>query len=93
MPGKPNLSIGPIIPHAPGQTYRYLDYFFGADVDDEWIADYIALDDQVGAEDRVLVERVHAGMAAGAVEHGVLLARSEQLLAEFQTLLTDALAS
>ena len=93
MPGKPNLSIGPIIPHAPGRTYRYLDYFFGAEVDDEWIADYIALDDQVGAEDRVLVERVHAGMAAGAVEHGVLLARSEQLLAEFQSLLTDALAS
>jgi len=93
MPGKPNLSIGPIVPLAAERTYRYLDYFFGADVDDEWIADYVALDDQVGAEDRVLVERVQAGMGAGAVEHGVLLARSERLIAAFQSLLTDALAS
>ena len=93
MPGKPNLSIGPIVPLAAERTYRYLDYFFGADVDDEWIADYVALDNQVGAEDRVLVERVQAGMGAGAIEHGVLLARSERLIAEFQSLLTDALAS
>jgi phenylpropionate dioxygenase-like ring-hydroxylating dioxygenase large terminal subunit len=93
MPGKPNLSIGPIVPLAAERTYRYLDYFFGADVDDGWIADYVALDDQVGAEDRVLVERVQAGMGSGAVEHGVLLARSERLIAEFQSLLTDALAS
>ena len=40
-----------------------------------------------------LIERVQAGMVAGAVEHGVLLARSERLIAEFQSLLTDALAS
>ena len=93
MPGKPNLSIGPIVPLAPERTYRYLDYFFSAEVDDEWIADYIALDDQVGAEDRILVERVQAGMGSGVVDHGVLLARSERLIAEFQTLLTDALAS
>jgi phenylpropionate dioxygenase-like ring-hydroxylating dioxygenase large terminal subunit len=93
MPGRPNLSIGPIVPLAAERTYRYLDYFFGAAVDDEWIADYTSLDDQVGAEDRVLVERVQAGMGTGALEHGVLLARSERLIAEFQTLLTDALAS
>ncbi len=93
MPGKPNLSIGPIVPLAAECTYRYLDYFFGAAVDDEWIADYTSLDDQVGAEDRVLVERVQAGMGTGALEHGVLLAHSERLIAEFQSLLTDALAS
>ena len=93
MPGKPNLSIGPIVPLAAERTYRYLDYFFGAAVDDEWIADYTSLDDQVGAEDRVLVERVQAGMGTGALEHGVLLAHSERLIAEFQSLLTDALAS
>ncbi len=93
MPGKPNLTIGPVVPLAPGRTRRYLDYFFGADADDEWIADYIALDNQVGAEDRVLVERVQLGVGAGAVEHGVLLARSERLIADFQSQLTDALAS
>ena len=93
MPGQPNLSIGPIVPLAAERTYRSLDYFFGTDVDDEWIADYIALDNQVGAEDRVLVERVQVGMCTGAVEHGVLLPRSERLIAEFQSLLTDALGS
>ena len=93
MPGKLNLSIGPIVPLAVERTHRYLDYFFGAEVDDAWVADYIALDNQVGAEDRVLVERVQAGMGAGAMEHGVLLARSEQLIAGFQSLLTDALGS
>jgi phenylpropionate dioxygenase-like ring-hydroxylating dioxygenase large terminal subunit len=93
MPGRPNLSIGPIVPLAAGRTYRCLDYFFGADADDEWIADYVALDDQVGAEDRDLVERVQAGMAAGALEHGVLLGRSEQLIAAFQSLVAGALGS
>jgi phenylpropionate dioxygenase-like ring-hydroxylating dioxygenase large terminal subunit len=92
MPGRPNVSIGPIIPLDPDRTYRHLDYFFAPDVDAAWIADYMALDDQVGAEDRELVERVHAGMRAGAVDHGVLLPASEQLIAEFQTLVAGALA-
>ena len=93
MPGRPNLSIGPIVPLGPGRTHRHLDYFFGKNADEKWIADYLELDDQVGVEDRVLVEQVQEGMRAGAVDHGVLLARSEQLIAEFQSLLTDTLAS
>jgi phenylpropionate dioxygenase-like ring-hydroxylating dioxygenase large terminal subunit len=93
MPGRPNLSIGPIVPLAAGRTYRFLDYFFGAAADEAWIADYLELDTQVGVEDRELVERVQAGTEAGAVEHGVLMARSERLIAEFQSLVTDALAS
>jgi carnitine monooxygenase subunit len=28
FPGPANLSIGPILPHGPGRTDRYLDYFF-----------------------------------------------------------------
>ena len=32
--------------------YRFLDYFFGPDVDQAWIDDLIAFDDQVGSEDR-----------------------------------------
>ena len=93
MPGQPNLSIGPIVPLGPQRTHRHLDYFFGTDVDEAWIADYLELDNEVGAEDRTLVERVQNGMTAGAVEHGILLARSEQLIAEFQSLLTSALGS
>jgi len=93
MPGRPNISIGPIVPLAPDRTYRRLDYFFAPETDAGWIADYIALDDQVGAEDRVLVEQVHAGMRAGAVAHGVLLPVSEQLIGDFQRRIADALAA
>jgi choline monooxygenase len=93
MPGRANLSIGPIVPLDADRTYRYLDYFFAPETDEGWIADYVALDDQVGAEDRILVERVHAGMKAGAVDHGVLLPVSERLIAEFQALVTEVLAA
>jgi len=91
MPGRPNLSIGPIVPLDAGRTYRYLDYFFAPGTDAAWIDDYTALDNQVGAEDRMLVERVHAGMRAGVVDHGALLPVSERLIAEFQSLVTAAL--
>jgi choline monooxygenase len=92
MPGRPNLSIGPIVPLTADRTYRYLDYFFAPDTDTAWIADYTELDNQVGAEDRLLVERVHAGMRAGVVDHGALLPVSERLIAEFQSLVASAIA-
>jgi choline monooxygenase len=93
MPGKPNLSIGPVVPRGPARTYRFLDYFVGPDVDDEWLADYLALDDQVGAEDRRLVETVQRGVASGGLEAGALLPESEQLIAWFQSLVVEALGS
>ena len=65
FPGRPNISIGPMVPLTPDRTYRFLDYFFGPDVDQAWIDELMAFDDQVGIEDRVLVEGVHAGIAAG----------------------------
>jgi len=92
MPGRPNLSIGPIVPLSAERTYRYLDYFFAPGTDPGWIDDYTELDNQVGAEDRVLVERVHAGMRAGVVGHGALLPVSERLIADFQGLIASALA-
>ena len=84
MPGRPNLSIGPVLPRGSERTYRFLDYFVGADVDEAWLADYLALDEQVGAEDRALVEGVQRGISSGALEHGTLLPESEQLIAWFQ---------
>ena len=90
--GRPNLSIGPILPLAPDRTYRFLDYFFGAGVDDDWIAELLAFDDQVGKEDRKLVEDVHRGVASGALERGVLMGRSEQLIGHFHALTAAALA-
>ena len=62
LPGRANLSIGPIVPRARA-TYRFLDYFFGPDVEHEWVEEMLAFDDQVGAEDRVLVEGVQRGSA------------------------------
>ena len=65
MPGRGNFSIGPVVPLGAERTYRFLDYFFLPDTDEQWIADYLELDNQVGAEDRVLVERVQVGMRSG----------------------------
>ena len=93
MPGRQNLSIGPILPRGAERTYRFLDYFVGDDADEAWLADFLALDEAVGAEDRVLVENVQRGIASGALEHGVLMPESEQLIAWFQSLVVDALGA
>jgi choline monooxygenase len=92
MPGHPNLSIGPVVPAGPERTSRFLDYFVGPAVDEEWIRDLLEFDDQVGAEDTVLVERVQRGVRGGGLEHGRLMLESERLIAHFQGLLLDALA-
>ena len=92
MPGRPNLSIGPVIPVGVERTHRFLDYFVAQDADDEWIADFLAFDEEVGAEDRVLVERVQRGMRSGLLDGGRLLPESERLIAHFQGLLVEALA-
>lgn len=93
MPGRGNLSIGPVVPIGPERTYRFLDYFFLPGTDEQWIADYIELDDQVGAEDRVLVERVQRGMRSGMIAQGALMPESERLIAHFERLLVDALGA
>jgi phenylpropionate dioxygenase-like ring-hydroxylating dioxygenase large terminal subunit len=92
MPGRPNFAIGPIVPRDAQKTYRYLDYFVAEDADEAWIEGSLAFDAQVGAEDRVLIERVQAGMQAGMIGDGVLLPESEKLIAHFQALVVDALA-
>ena len=93
FPGRPNLSIGPIVPLAPNRTYRFLDYFFGRDVEPAWIGELLTFDDQVGREDRVLVESVQRGVASGAVGQGVLMSESEQLIAHFHELTAAALST
>ena len=93
MPGKPNLSIGPIVPRGTERTSRFLDYFVGPDVDEAWLADYLALDEQVGAEDRALVEAVQRGIASGGLEAGTLMPESERLIAHFQEQVVEALGS
>jgi phenylpropionate dioxygenase-like ring-hydroxylating dioxygenase large terminal subunit len=91
FPGEPNISIGPSVPRTPERTYRLLDYFFGPDVEQAWIDDLLAFDDQVGREDAELVKGVQRGIASGALEHGMLMSRSEQLIGHFQALTAAAL--
>ena len=91
FPGHPNVSIGPVVPVTAERTYRFLDYFYGPDVEQAWIDELMAFDAQVGSEDKVLVEGVHRGMASGALDHGNLMSRSEQLIGNFQHLTRSAL--
>ena len=91
MPGRANLSIGPLVPVDAQNTYGFLDYFFASGTDPDWIADYLALDGQVGAEDRVLVESVQRGMRSGAFEKGRLMLPSEQLIGDFQRWVANGL--
>jgi phenylpropionate dioxygenase-like ring-hydroxylating dioxygenase large terminal subunit len=91
-PGRPNLSIGPVLPDGATRSTRFLDYFFAPGVEETWIREFLAWDDQVGAEDTALVERVQRGVAAGMLEGGVLLPESERLIAHFDRFVTDALA-
>jgi phenylpropionate dioxygenase-like ring-hydroxylating dioxygenase large terminal subunit len=92
FPGRANVSIGPINPLGAGRTARFLDYFFAPDTDERWIAEFLEFDDQVGKEDRVLVEGVQRGMEAGALPAGVVLERSESLIRHFQELTAAALS-
>jgi choline monooxygenase len=91
-PGRPNLSIGPVLPDGATRSTRFLDYFFAPGVEETWIREFLAWDDQVGAEDTALVERVQRGVAAGMLGGGVLLPESERLIAHFDRFVTDALA-
>ena len=93
MPGHGNLSIGPVVPLGSERTYRLLDYFFLPGTNEEWIADFLELDTQVGVEDRVLVERVQLGMRSGMIPAGALMPESERLIAHFERLLVNALGS
>ncbi len=92
MPGEANLSIGPLLPLDPDRTDGFLDYFFPPDADQEWIAGYLELDDQVGVEDRELVESVQRGIRSRTFEHGRLMLPSEELIAEFQRWVAAGLA-
>jgi choline monooxygenase len=91
-PGPPNLSLGPLLPDGPGRTRGFFDYLFAPDVAEDWVREFVAFDDQVGAEDKVLVERVQRGVSSGVLGEGRLMGESERLIAHFDALVRDALA-
>ncbi len=90
-PGATNLSIGPVWPTGPERTAGFLDYFFGADVPEQTMRELIEFDDQVGREDRELVESVQRGLGSGLIDHGRLLLDSELLIDAFQARLAAVL--
>jgi choline monooxygenase len=94
LPGPQNLAAGPLTPLGPERTAGFLDYFFAGDMGPghEDVEELLALDDQVGDEDRVLVEAVQRGVRSGLLEEGVLMPESERLVAHFQRLVREALA-
>lgn len=92
-PGLQNLALGPMTPTGPERCHGRLDYFFGPDVSPEWIADMLVFDDQVGAEDRILVESVQRGVRSGSQEHGRIMLASEKLIAAFEQYVLRALAT
>jgi phenylpropionate dioxygenase-like ring-hydroxylating dioxygenase large terminal subunit len=92
MPGPQNLAVGSVAPLGPERTSAYLDYFFCEHEPEAEIEELIAFDDQVGVEDRALVESVQAGVSSGLLDQGRLLPESERLIAHFQGLVREALA-
>lgn len=83
-PGLPNVSIGPMEMAGPNRTHGYLDYYFGSQVTQQWIDDMMEFDNQVGAEDKELVESVQRGIRSGSLERGRIMLQSEKLVAGFQ---------
>jgi len=91
LPGPPNLAAGPVTPLEAERTGGFIDYFFPEEVPEAEIEELLAFDNQVGLEDRALVESVQAGVRSGLLEEGKLMPESEQLIAHFQQLVREAL--
>jgi choline monooxygenase len=92
VPGPQNISIERWIPVEPGRTIEVTDYWFGKDVPAEIVDEVLAFDKQVTQEDVDLVLTVQAGLNTGTVPQGRIMRESEQLIADFQRRLFDAIA-
>jgi phenylpropionate dioxygenase-like ring-hydroxylating dioxygenase large terminal subunit len=89
LSGPPNLVASPVTPLGPERTQSFLD-FFPEDVSDAEVDELLAFDDQVGLDDRALVESVQKGVRSGLLDEGRLMPQSERLLAHFQRLVREA---
>ncbi len=89
-PGPLNISLERWVPDGIGRTIEVTDYWFGADVPPEIVAEVLEFDEQVSNEDTDLVVRVQEGLNSGTVPQGRLMRESEQLIAAFQRRLYDA---
>ena len=89
-PGPQNVSIERWVPIGPRTTLEVTDYFFAPDADEEQVRELLAFDWQVAEEDTALVIAVQAGLDSGMVAQGRLMSESEQLIADFQRRVRDA---
>jgi phenylpropionate dioxygenase-like ring-hydroxylating dioxygenase large terminal subunit len=90
-PGHPNVGMHVWRPAGHRLMKGVSDYFVAPDAPEAWVADMIAFDRQVGAEDSALVLSVQEGLDSRMVEHGVVLTESEKLVAAFQRMVADAI--
>lgn len=91
-PGCQNMSIGPLYPDGTERAVGFLDYLFGDDASEEWIAAMLEFDAEVGSQDGELVANVQKGVRSGVLDGGRLLG-SESLVAAFQRYVVTATSS
>jgi choline monooxygenase len=92
-PGIPNIALERYIPDGLRRTIEVTDYYFAPDASTEDIEELMAWDSQVASEDVALVQSVQRGLDSGTVSQGRLMGASEQLIADFQRRVRDALLS
>ena len=92
VPGPQNISLERWVPDGTGRTLEVTDYWFGADVPAEIVQEVLDFDAQVGQEDTDLVVSVQAGLDSGTVPQGRLMRESEQLIADFQARVWQAVS-
>jgi choline monooxygenase len=92
-PGFPNVAIERWVPDGVDSTIEVTDYFFSPEARDQQIEEFIAFDTQVADEDIALVASVQTGLESGVVQQGRLMRESEQLIADFQRRVRDALVA
>lgn len=89
-PGIANISLERYNADGLNRTIEVTDYYFGADIAESDIAELMAWDNQVAEEDVSLVQSVQRGLESRTVAQGRLMAESEQLIADFQRRVYDA---
>jgi choline monooxygenase len=92
LPGASNMAAFAFIPVAPGYTLTISDHFYGDDASEDDIREMKQFAEQVGNEDKDLVESIQRAAASGGLESGRLLLSSEHLVQHFQRLVERALA-
>ena len=92
-PGIPNISMERYMPDGLGRTVEVTDYYFGVDAAGTEIDELMAWDTQVAEEDVSLVQSVQRGLESGVVPQGRLMGTSEQLIADFQRRVFEALTA